>query len=71
MRENKSPGVCNRASELCLKLKPTVLERTLKLSGDKPLVDFGGNKSTMSKSGTQTRGLSPLFIGRQTHAQVY
>ncbi len=40
-------------------------------TGELPLVDFGGNRSTMSKSGTQTRGLSPLFIGRQTHAQVY
>ncbi len=35
------------------------------------LVDLGGNRSTMSKSETRTRGLSPLFIGRQTHAQVY
>ncbi len=26
------------------------------------LVDLGGNRATISKSGTQTRGLSPLFL---------
>ncbi len=59
--------VIGRLRQTSRELEQRVQERTIDLQA----ANAAGSRSTMSKSGTRTRGLSPLFIGRQTHAQVY